>query len=138
MSWTIASEIARCSLDLDSVLRRLKRALAESPLPDADLSLVFISHARSASLNAAYRKKRKPANVLSFPVEHAPAAERKTIGDVFIAWPVLRDGFDSALSDEDVAVALAIHGMLHLQGFTHETPADAKRMEGLEERLTAL
>ena len=48
-----------------------------------DLSLVFVSESKSKELNRTYRKKNKPANVLSFPYS-------KKEGEIFICVPVLK------------------------------------------------
>lgn len=131
--WLIRSEVD-ITLELDALATRLRAALAKSPKPETELSLSFVSHAKSKELNTAFRKKREVANVLSFPLRGVPK-EEQSAGDVFIAYPILRKGFPSSMSDEDIAVALAIHGMLHLMGFNHRDDASAERMERLEDSI---
>jgi len=88
------------------------------------LSLVLIGNEKSQSLNKKYRKKDKPANVLSFPLS-------PTDGEIFINIPMARrehKKFDMTFSK--FLVYLFIHGCLHLSGLNH-----GKKMEELEIEL---
>jgi probable rRNA maturation factor len=81
------------------------------------------------ALNARFRGKDKPTNVLSFP---APEAEGYP-GDVALAFETCameaeRDG--KALIDH--AVHLVLHGVLHLNGLDHNEENEAAEMEALE------
>lgn len=88
--------------------------LKEAILGDAyDLSLVFVSSARSQELNRTYRKRDKPANVLSFPLD-------EETGEVFIDLAEAKRQAPSYSETYRKFVAhLFIHGLFHLKGFTH-------------------
>lgn len=133
MSWSIAADVP-VTLDYDALQQRLGRVLARSARPKADIALQFISHEKSRALNVQYRQKAHPGNVLSFPVTGVPEGEQ-LLGDVFIAYPLLRKDFSDDLSDEDVVVFLAVHGFLHLLGYDHDDDASEAAMERLHEQL---
>ena len=82
---------------------------------------------RCRALNRDYRGKDAATNVLSFP-QPAPL-----LGDIILAREtVVREAAEKGVSFEAHLVHLIIHGWLHLQGYDHETEADAARMEAIE------
>ena len=87
-------------------------------------------------LNATYRDKDKPTNVLSFPAAPArgaaPGASR-SLGDVVLAVEtVLREAKEQDIPPAHHFQHLVVHGLLHLLGFDHETDLQAHEMECLE------
>lgn len=135
--------------------RAVRAALAEIGLPEAGLTLCVMGgdDARIAGLNAAFRGKPVPTNVLSWPawdlspeqpgaapdVPEAGSAEKpESLGDIALAWETCAKEAAAAekpLSDH--ATHLIVHGLLHLLGYDHLTDADAARMEALEVRILA-
>lgn len=88
------------------------------------LSLVFIGNAKSQELNRIYRKKDKPTNILSFPLN-------KTNGEIFINLSLAKKEASSFERKFDNFIAfLFIHGLLHLKGMEHSS-----RMEEAEKKL---
>ena len=82
------------------------------------------------ALNHNFRGKDKPTNVLSFP-GHAGYA-----GDIAIAYGVTsKEAKAGAKAFADHAAHLVVHGVLHLAGYDHERPRDAKVMEPLEVKI---
>lgn len=104
----------------------------EGAAPKAARGLVtvaVVSDARVRALNRQYRSKDERTDVLSFPAEEAGQ-----LGDVVIARGVAARqarGAGHALGTE--LRVLALHGLLHLLGYDHET--DGGRMARLERRL---
>ena len=90
------------------------------------------------ALNAAWRKKDKPTNVLSFPAPAPPADIDDGDGEVFLgdivlaAETVAREAADEGITLAHHLQHLVIHGLLHLLGYDHETEAEAEAMEALE------
>ena len=119
---------------------RLKRAaataLAGSGLKGRSaLTIVLSSDRKLRALNHDFRGKDKPTNVLSFP---APANEDGYRGDVAIAFGIAKKEAKAAgKSVADHAAHLVVHGVLHLAGYDHEKPRDAKVMEPLEVKILA-
>jgi probable rRNA maturation factor len=93
--------------------------------------VALVSDARIRALNRQYRGADKATDVLSFP--SGPNGD-PSLGDVVIATGVARRQAEvagHALSTE--LKVLALHGLLHLLGYDHET--DAGEMARLEQRL---
>ncbi len=105
---------------------------------DCDLSVRMVDLAESQQLNADYRGKDKPTNVLSFPSdvpEHMAAMiGYRPLGDLVICWPVVQaEAAEQQKAVLDHLCHLTVHGVLHLLGYDHETSdADAEEMETLE------
>ena len=94
-----------------------------------DVSVAFVSDARVRSLNRTYRGQDDATDVLSFP-----AGEPGFLGDIVIATGVARRQAREAGHAFGVeARVLALHGLLHLLGYDHET--DRGAMARLEARL---
>jgi probable rRNA maturation factor len=94
---------------------------------DAELSLVLADDATLAALNAKYRRRAGPTNVLSFP------ASPPLLGDVVIAYQtVAREARAQNKRLGDHFAHLVVHGTLHLLGHDHVKRTEAARMERLE------
>ena len=135
---------------LELFLARVRRELG---LTEADLTICFVSDAEIARMNQAFRKKKGPTDVLSFPTieRRRPAILRKPrslriqhkspesrvpsfLGDIAIAPSVARRNakkLGRTLPSE--LQILILHGVLHLLGYDHET--DRGQMDRIEARL---
>ena len=97
-----------------------------------ELSVLVVGRERSRSLNRRYRHRNYPTNVLSFP----PAVPGPLLGDLVICPEVLqREARAQRKAVRAHWTHLVIHGALHLIGYDHERPVDARRMERREVRL---
>jgi len=118
-----------------------------------EISLLGCNDARIAELNADFRGKPQPTNVLSWPSDErgarspghmphlpAPSARGETeLGDIAIAWETCAAEAQAAGKPlQDHALHLLVHGTLHLLGFDHERDADAALMEALEAEIMGL
>jgi probable rRNA maturation factor len=93
------------------------------------MTVALVSDRRIRTLNRTYRKKDTPTDVLSFP-----AGEPHELGDVVIAAGVARRQAREAGHPLQTEIrVLALHGLLHLLGYDHDS--DAGRMARLEARL---
>jgi probable rRNA maturation factor len=107
----------------------------------SELSLVFTDDAHIKELNAGWRGKDKPTNVLSFPAfkpDKTSRALSPMLGDVILALETVQR--EAALEDkpfEHHLSHLLVHGLLHLLGYDHETEDEADEMEALERRILA-
>lgn len=144
------------ALGLDGLAdRAVRAALAHLGLPvdGFTLCLMGCDDARIATLNADFRGKPQPTNVLSWPSEdrapdtpgaHPPAPEPgpdddpEALGDIAISYDtVMREATEAGKSAEDHTSHLVVHGFLHLLGYDHVTDADATLMEGVEVAILA-
>jgi probable rRNA maturation factor len=109
-----------------------------------EVTVAIVSDGRMRSLNRAYRGKNAATDVLSFPAEKNPgfAAEKARekrhrvwfLGDIVIAGGVAARQADAAGHAVGTEIRiLALHGLLHLLGYDHET--DAGEMARVEARL---
>ena len=101
---------------------------------EAELSLALIGNAEMRQLNARYRHKDYPTDVLSFPIEGTVAAESNLLGDVIISVEKARHQAKERRHSLDLEMAtLLIHGIVHLVGYDHERSAkDARAMSRVE------
>ena len=100
-----------------------------------ELSVLLVGPARSRSLNQRYRGQDRATNVLSFPGT-AALPHTKLLGDLVICPQVLkREARAQGKAERAHWMHLVIHGVLHLAGYDHQRPADARRMERRETRL---
>jgi probable rRNA maturation factor len=145
---------------LEAFLRRVKREIG---LRDSDVTVCLVSDAEIARMNEAFRKKKGPTDVLSFPAgetRRALAAGRKRIytegaenaegtekrrarkesasetylGDIAIAPETARRYAEkNGRSLNDELRVLILHGVLHLLGYDHET--DRGEMDRIEHKM---
>jgi probable rRNA maturation factor len=89
-----------------------------------------------ASLNAAFRGKSAPTNVLSFPAGRgAPAG---FLGDIVLAAEtIMREADEQRVPFTHHVQHLVVHGLLHLLGYDHESDFAAEQMERLETSILA-
>ena len=100
-----------------------------------EISVLLVGPAASRALNARYRGRHRPTNVLSFPAPPGAVSASCLLGDLVICPAVLRA---EARAQHKSARAhwahMVVHGVLHLVGYDHELPAEARRMEQREIR----
>jgi probable rRNA maturation factor len=127
-------------------------AIAESAFPQlatgaraAELSVRLTSDNEVHALNAHWRGKDSPTNVLSFPMAEPYELEREDddgpellIGDVILAQGVcLFEAAEKGISLAQHATHLVVHGTLHLLGYDHGDEQSAHDMEEREIRALA-
>lgn len=119
------------ALPLRTQLRRWVRAALTCGLA-GQITLRFVGEEEGRALNSNYRGKHYATNVLSFP--YAPPPE--LAGDLVVCLPVVIKEAEAQGKPAEAHFAhLVVHGMLHLQGFDHETEADATLMEAREREI---
>jgi len=85
-------------------------------------------------LNHSYRQRDYATNVLTFAYpERQPLA-----GDIVLCLPVIKEEARRQRKTLEAHLAhLTVHGVLHMQGFDHETDNDAELMEGIETEIVS-
>jgi probable rRNA maturation factor len=97
------------------------------------LSVRIVGRSRSRSLNAHYRHKDKPTNVLSFAGAGNAPDGRYFLGELVICAPVV--AFEAHAQGKSLQAHWAhmtVHGVLHLLGFDHERAPEAAKMASRE------
>lgn len=112
-----------------------------------EISIKLTDDAEVKALNAAYRDKDKPTNVLSFPMVQPDMLNtiansddgEVLLGDIVLARGICTSEADEKeISMENHATHLIVHGTLHLLGYDHETgEAEAEAMEAMERTALA-
>jgi probable rRNA maturation factor len=87
------------------------------------------------ALNARFRGKDAPTNVLSFPAPHNP---ERHLGDLALAFGVCaREAAEQGKPLAHHLQHMTVHGVLHLLGYDHMRDDEAEAMEGLERAVLA-
>ena len=121
--------------------RKLKKiangVLALLKQEDAELSVALVGNAEIRKLNAQFRKKDYPTDVLSFPAAKGIVSDFRLLGDVVISVDKAKQqARERSWTLDEEMITLLIHGVLHLLGYDHErSPKDAKIMTRLEKRI---
>jgi probable rRNA maturation factor len=137
------SRLWRGALPARSLARgAIAAAAAESGVATrrgAEVCVHLACDAEVQALNARWRGKDAPTNVLSFPaVEPARLGTAPLLGDVFVAFETLaREAVAERKSLRDHFSHLVVHGFLHLVGFDHVEDREAEAMEATEIRALA-
>ena len=134
-------------IDAEALVRRLSAILG---LKNKQFNVCFVNDEQMCALNAAYRGKSKPTDVLSFPWKSHSASESRTredrrdpsgefegfLGEVVISAETARRNAESESHELGTEISwLILHGLLHLIGMDHET--DGGEMAALEHDLRA-
>ena len=144
------------AVGLPALAERAGRAvLGRLGLPPGgfELALLAASDARIAGLNADFRGKPQPTNVLSWPAEELAAEAEggapspplagtaeapESLGDIALAWETCaREAAEAGRPLADHLTHLVVHGLLHLLGYDHLRDGDAAVMERLEIEILA-
>jgi probable rRNA maturation factor len=95
----------------------------------AVLSVRIVGEAGSRTLNACYRRKDRPTNVLSFEGAGLLPDGRNFLGELVICAPVVaREARSQGKTLAAHWAHMTVHGVLHLLGFDHERTAEAAEM----------
>jgi probable rRNA maturation factor len=107
-----------------------------------DLSVLFCGDVYIRTLNARYRKKDEPTDVLSFVLgetfEDHEAGSRYLPGDIVISLETLsKNAREFQVFVDEELRRLLVHGILHLDGMDHGTNEDTEPMLQLQEKILA-
>lgn len=139
------------ALDIDALAQAATDAVLDRLGLDGviyEIAVLACDDARIAALNADFRGKPAPTNVLSWPSDERCAAmdgemplppdpaQDAELGDIAIAYDTCaREAVAAAKPMRDHCLHLLVHGTLHLLGFDHQRDQDATLMEGLETEI---
>ncbi len=124
ISITVAEPGWRAAIPaVEALVRRAARAAQVAARTRGPLAVLLADDATLASLNAAFRGRNHPTNVLSWP---RPGGG----GDIAIAYRVAaREARATRRPLAHHLAHLVVHGTLHCAGRDHEEPRAARRME---------
>lgn len=106
----------------------------------AEVGLLLTTGREVRRLNREYRGQDKETDVLSFALAEGAAPEGEgsalNLGQVVVSYPrAVRQAADYGHSVEREVAFLTVHGVLHLLGYDHQTPADEARMFRLQDAV---
>jgi len=94
--------------------------------------LLFTDNSVMRELNQRFRDRPTPTNVLSFP---AQIDDDGYLGDIALGQEtVFREAQEKSIPVAHHIAHLVVHGFLHLQGYDHQTEAEAEQMEAIERK----
>ncbi len=141
--------------DWDALAARAARAAIErtphgellTTAAAVEISIRLTSDEEVRELNAQYRQKDKPTNVLSFPMVQpdliATVSQNSDdgellLGDIVMAHGVCtREAMEKGVTTQEHATHLLVHGTLHLLGYDHMGDEEAESMEEIERQALA-
>lgn len=130
---------------IESLLLLAKKKINKNN--NQEMSINFINSQKSNEINLKYRDKDRPTDVISFAIEDGEdnldmasfmddADFREDIGDLFMCPDVISrhskeygTGFDREFG------YTIVHGYLHLNGYDHIKPDEAKKMFGIQGKV---
>jgi probable rRNA maturation factor len=122
------------------VARRARAMLQAVQMAESELSIVLTGDDQIQKLNRIYRGKNRPTDVLAFAQREGEHGDRagRLLGDVVVSVPTARRQAEAAGRDlgSELTMLLA-HGLLHLLGWDHDTPAKDRAMRRETDRLCA-
>lgn len=124
---------------LKDVLTRplLRKTIQAALFFPADLTLRIVDAEEGQILNRDYRGKDYATNVLTFAYTEDSDAE-VTQADIILCTDVLeKEAKEQKKTVLEHAQHLVVHGVLHAQGYDHETDEEAEEMEALEIEILA-
>lgn len=139
MSVLLSNEVQTTDFDTSIFETTAERLLLLCGQEDKELSILLVDDTRMTEINGQYRKKFKPTNVLSFPLqeEEPDAFSHNMLGDIVISLDTAaREAQEEKITFNERLTFLLIHGLLHLLGYDHErSEAEAWLMEKKEQEL---
>ena len=125
-----------------ALIRLAQRALAAEGVPvSAVLSVVVTDDDSVRELNRRYRSADAPTDVLSFGMKEAdgfvtPPGSAAQLGEIVISYPTAaRQAAEAGHRVDQELAHLLVHGLLHLLGYDHAAPDEARAMQTREEAL---
>ncbi len=133
------------AVDRELLERVLRHALADQGLTGpVEVSLLVTNDAEIQALNRQYRGIDRPTDVLSFSQTEGQASFPRPpgvplhLGDIVISYDRVREqAREYGHSERRELAYLAVHGLLHLLGFDHQTEPERQRMRAAEEAALA-
>ncbi len=122
------------------ILRRIRAMTHLLQLQKVEVSFVLTDDITVHQLNRMYRKKDAPTDVLAFAMREGEDGHLagNVLGDVIVSVPTARRQAEArGVRVADEVTMLLAHGLLHLLGWDHDTPAKDRRMRAETARLCA-
>ncbi|MDY0408473.1 rRNA maturation RNase YbeY [Virgibacillus soli] len=126
------------------VKKVIQFALEKENYPDAEVSITFVNNDDIQEINRDYRGQDRPTDVISFALEEISEDEvvlqgkdiPVVLGDIIISVQRTEEqAKEYNHSFERELAFLAVHGLLHLLGYDHQTKEEEKQMFSKQEDI---
>lgn len=129
--------VKRPAVDAAGVKRFIKHVLRSEQVAEGGITVVLTDDAGIRDLNARFRGRDRATDVLAFPLGEDDGTGLY-LGDVIVSLPRAVEQAPRFHNDAESELArLLAHGVLHLLGYDHHSPADGRRMKQAERRVLA-
>jgi len=131
---TIRSNIHISEKKIQAIVSSVLRITREKP---KSVSIHLIGDTKMKQLNNQFRKKNSTTDVLSFAIQEGEHFfDSDELGEIFISIPrIKRQAKQNRIPFPEEFQRMLIHGMLHLLGYDHTKPKEAKKMFLLQEKI---
>jgi probable rRNA maturation factor len=144
MTVDINNESGR-DVDSSGLVRLANFALEQLRIhPQAELSILLVDEQTMSAYHQKYLGESGPTDVLSFPMDELRPPNdddeppEGLLGDIVLCPAVTeRQARDHGRTSTEEAEYLLVHGLLHLLGFDHATPAENAEMFELKDKIIA-
>jgi len=116
----------------------INNALSSLGIKEANFSIIFVNDKEIKKINKEYRKIDKPTDVITFALNDNLNIKLpyEILGDIYISIDRVKDQAKTyGHSQKRELSFLAIHGLLHLLGYSHDSKEDEKIMFKLQEEI---
>ncbi len=137
MGVDVTNKVGSRKISARGVKKTASRILKLLSQDRAELSLALVGNQEIQELNARYRSKNEPTDVLSFPSGERFPTGMQILGDVVISVEQAEEqARKRGKTVGEEVEGLLIHGILHLLGYDHErSQKEARRMRGMEKKI---
>lgn len=136
----VANEQSDVSIDEHRLVSLARLAAEEVGVdPRAEVTVLLVERHAMTSLKEKWLGETGPTDVLAFPMDdQVPEDEPYILGDIVICPDVAREQAEGAGAPViDEVDLLLVHGFLHLMGYDHVKPQDARSMRHRERKILA-
>jgi probable rRNA maturation factor len=129
----IQNNIQDLSIDEENLRLILQNVMINLKVANSELLIRIVDKKEIQNLNKIYRNQDKPTNTLSFKAMLPNEIKESILGDVVICSEIIKQ--EAKLTNKsfkDHLIHIAIHGILHLLGYSHTLDKDAEQMQNME------
>ena len=123
-------------LPLRRVVAVLSTLAERLNLPNGTINLAFVSDAQMQRMNKEYSGNDYPTDVLSFNYLESGGPIGDVVGEMAISTETAQRQADSAAGSlADEIALLALHGVLHIAGYDHQTASEQEQLGALQQEI---
>ncbi len=139
----IQDKLALADGQIELIERVVESGLKRYERDESEASIILVDNSYIQELNSQYRGLDQPTDVLSFAMTEGSGMPGQVfegipelLGDIFISVERARDqAAEYGHSFERELCFLAVHGLLHLLGFDHQSEEETRAMRAAEEEV---